>query len=129
MVQGQSVMVRVVESVTVQVLPAWVILVADGQKVVMAVTTVVVQLSGMVDVDTVATLEEVQSAQVPAEVVLVTTAGVVVVVALVVVVAAAVVVVEIVQSAHDEEAATPAEAVEARAATAATEAATFILIV
>jgi len=45
-VQGQSVIVKVLAEVTVYVLPAWVISVADGQYVVTAVTTLVVQLSG-----------------------------------------------------------------------------------
>jgi hypothetical protein len=85
----------------------------------MAVTTVVVQVSGT----EVVVVDVVQSAQVPAEVVLVTATGVVVVVV-------EVVVEVVVQSAQvlDEEA-TPAEAVEMMAATAATEAATFILMV
>jgi len=117
-VQGQSVMVKVVAEVTVQVLPAWVIMVASGQKVVMAVTTVVVQLSGVV----------VQSAQV------LEAAGVVEVVGDVVVevqsaqvleTAGVVVVVEELSLPQ----VTPAAAVEAKAAIAATDAATFILIV
>jgi len=45
-VHGQSVTVRVVLAETVYVLPAWTMVVAEGMKVVMAVTTVVVQPSG-----------------------------------------------------------------------------------
>ncbi len=90
----------------------------------MAVTTVVVQLSGTVEVEV--EVDEVQSAQVTAEVVVTAAAGVVVVV---VVLATVVVEVETVQSAQVLDEATPAEAVEMKAATAATEAATFILMV